>query len=42
MGVYTRTPKAEKEDGNKIAGHTVFNEPLEQTFIIGYQLVVAH
>lgn len=29
MDVYTRTPKAEKGDGNKIAGHTVFNETLE-------------
>lgn len=28
MDVYTCTPKTKKEDGNTIAGHTMFNEPL--------------
>lgn len=28
MDMYTCTPKTKKEDGNTMAGHTMFNEPL--------------
>lgn len=39
MDVYTCTPKTKKEDGNTIAGHTMFNEPLAH---LHHQVAVRH